>query len=183
MSVYFFYEPSDSTPFYYLTPTRMVGQLPPPYDTTMSPNGYLEFAIDDFDGESKRGLVNAFGNVKRALHFAVDILLQQYGLFKHFRKSNFPAKLRLLDEIGVLPINVMKNLNVERNLVEHEYDAPPRSRVAEAIDIVKLLLLASEKLLEATPHEAIVGWRNPRRHTVVQLEPFEGVLNLFTLQA
>lgn len=183
MSVYFFYDVNDSAPFYYLTPTRMAGQLPPPYDTSMSPNDYLEFAIADFREDSQRGLLNAFGNVKRALHFSTDILLQQYGLFKHFGRTNFPGKLRLLDEVGILPINIMENLNVERNLIEHQYEMPPKQRVAEAIDVVKLLLLASEKLLESTPHEAVIGWRKPRRHAVLQLEPFHGLVNIFTLRA
>jgi len=149
----------------------------------MLPNDYLGFAIADFTDGSKRGLVNAFGNAKRALHFQIDILLHQYGLFKHFGKSNFPTKLQLLDDIGILPINIMRNLNVERNLIEHEYDTPSNSRVAEAIDVVKLLLLASEKLLEMTPYEAVVGWKEPRRQLVLRLEPLQGEINLFTLRA
>jgi hypothetical protein len=183
MPVCYFYDSTKPVPFNYLTPSRMVGELPPPYDTTMSPNVYLEFAIADYAEGSQRGLVNAFGNAKRALHFTIDILLNQYGLFHHFGKSNFPTKLQLSDDIGILPITIMKNLNVERNLIEHEYDTPPENRVAEAIDVVKLLLLATEKLLERTPHEVVVGWKNPKRHILIQLEPISGELRLFTLQA
>lgn len=183
MSLYFFYKDTEPVPFRYLSPTRMAGQLPPPYESTMTPNAYLEFAIADLAEGTTRGLVNAFGNAKRALHLAIDTLLHQYGLFTHFRKSNFPEKLRLLDSIGVLPITIMENLNVERNLLEHEYATPPDKRVAEAVDVTRLLLLATEKLLEATPYEAVVGWKNPKHHLILQLEPKQGVLNLFVLRA
>jgi hypothetical protein len=183
MSTYFFYKESEPVPFFYLTPSRMAGQLPPPYESAMTPSAYLEFSITDLSDGSTRGLVNAFGNAKRALHLAIDTLLHQYGLFTHFRKSNFPDKLRLLDSIGILPITIMENLNVERNLLEHEYATPPKKRVAEAVDVTRLLLLATEKLLEATPFEVIVGWRNPKQHIVLQLEPVQGLLNLYVLRA
>jgi hypothetical protein len=183
MSIYYFYSDSEPVPFKYLCPTRMAGQMPAPYETKMTPNAYLEFAILDLAEGSTRGLINAFGNAKRALHLAIDLLLNQYGLFLHFRKSNFPEKLRLLDSIGVLPITVMENLNVERNLLEHEYATPPHRRVAEAVDVTRLLMLATEKLLEHTPYEAVVGWKDPKRHLILRLEPVMGTLNLFVLRA
>ena len=183
MAIFHFYDSNEPVPFNYLTVTRMSGQIRPPYDTSMLPSDYLEFAIADFAEGSERGLVNAFGNAKRALHLAIDTVLHQYGLFKHYGKTNFPTKLQVLDDIGIFPTNIIKNLNVERNLIEHEYDTPPKKRVGEAIDVVKLLLLAVEKLLEMTPHEAVVGWRNPKRHCVLQLEPISGHINLFTLKA
>lgn len=183
MSVYYLYDPSEPVPFAYLTPCRFTGRLPPPYKTTTLPPDYLEFAIADLADGSNRGLVNAFGNAKRALHFEVDCLLQQYGLFCHFGRTNFPMKLQYLDDIGLLPITIITNLNVERNLVEHEYDTPPRKRVAEAIDVVKLLLFATEKLMEATPHEAIIGWRQPHRHMLMQLDPIAGEISFSTVVA
>jgi hypothetical protein len=183
LSVYYFYRKEEPVPFRYLTPSRMAGELPSPYEAAMTPNAYLEFAIADFGEGSERGLVNAFGNTKRALHLKIDTLLNQYGLFAHFRRLNFPEKLKVLDDIGILPITIIKNLNVERNLLEHEYVTPSKRRVAEAIDVVKLLLLATEKLIEKTPYEVVVGWKNPKRHIVLQLEPIKGVMNLFTLKA
>lgn len=183
MSVYYFYDKSEPVPFTYLTPTRMSGELPPPYESTMTPAEYLEFAIADIAEGSTRGYVNAFGNAKRALHLAIDILLNQYGLFTHYKRSNFPGRLKVLDTIGILPITIMQNLNVERNLIEHEYSTPSAKRVREAVDVTKLLVMATEKLLEATPHECVVGWRQPKRHLVMRLEPIKGVVNLFSLTA
>jgi hypothetical protein len=54
----------------------------------MSPSAYLEFAIEDLAADTARGLINAFGNAKRAFHLAIDSLLNQYGLFTRFRKAN-----------------------------------------------------------------------------------------------
>jgi hypothetical protein len=161
----------------------MSGGLPPPYESAMTPAEYLEFAITDMAEESNRSYVNAFGNVKRALHLAIDILLNQYGLFTHYKRSNFPHKLKVLDAIGILPITIMQNLNVERNLIEHEYSTPSAKRVKEAVDVTKLLVMAIEKLLEATPHECVVGWRQPKRHFVMRLEPIKGEIHLFSLIA
>lgn len=183
MAVYFFYDSAEPLPFRYLTPTRMVGPLPPPYKSDMSPNTYLEFAIDDLASETSRGIINAFGNAKRAFHLAIDSLLHQYGLFIKYRKANFPEKAKIIDAIGMIPIGIMHNLNVERNLLEHEYTIPTKVRVKEAVDVTKLLLLATEKLVEATPHEVVIGWRNPAKHFLLQLEPQLGELKLFQISA
>ncbi len=183
MSIYYFYSPSEPIPFYYLTPTRLVGQIPPPYGTSMLPMDYLEFAIADISDGSDRGLVNAFGNAKRALHLAIDMVMHQYGLFSFYGTKNFPTKLRILDEIGLIPTKIIENLNVERNLIEHEYNTPSKKRVGEAIDVTKLLLMAVEKLTEATPHEAVVGWKEPKKHCVMQLDPIKGELTLYSLFA
>jgi hypothetical protein len=149
----------------------------------MSPSAYVEFAIEDLASGGARGLINALGNVKRAIHLLIDALLNQYGLFVHFRTANFPAKLQLLDEIGLLPIGIMTNLNVERNLLEHEYTTPTKQRVTEAVDVSKLLLMATEKLLEATPHEVLVGWKTPKRHLLLRLEPQKGEIRFHAIRA
>lgn len=183
MSSYYFYDDTEGVPFKYLSPTKSVGQIPPPYETDMSPSAYLEFAINDLDEDSKRGLVNAFGNSKRAFHLAVDTLLHQYGLFAHHAKANFPTKLEILDRVGILPITMIKNLNVERNILEHEYSTPSKKRVEEVVDITRLIILATEKLLEETPHEVLVGWSSPSRHALIQIHPQIGELHIYTLTA
>jgi hypothetical protein len=82
-----------------------------------------------------------------------------------------------------LPINILQNLNVERNLVEHEYITPEPKRVTEAVEVAQLLLLALERLLESTPLEMAIGWRNPNRHTLLRIEPARGELEFRTLRA
>ncbi len=183
MSVTYFYDDSEPVPFRYLTPTRRVGPLVVPYATNLSPDAYIEFAIEDAASDTSRGLINAFSNMKRGMHLLIDSLLNQYGLFLHFRSANFPGKLRVLDEVGLIPIRIMQNLNLERNVLEHEYSTPTKQRVTEAIDVAKLLLMATEKLAEATPHEVVAGWRSPRVDVLIRLEPQRGRLDLFRIWA
>jgi hypothetical protein len=108
-------------------------------------------------------------------------MLHQYGLFVSNKRASFPQKLELLDRAGVVSLDILRNLNVERNLVEHEYDVPERKRVREAIDVAKLLLLAMDKLAESIPYEAVVGTRRPAGHSVLRLEPLQGEVQLFKL--
>jgi len=183
MSTYYFYDSSEGLPFTYQTVTRFISRLPHPCEPSSSPESYLEYAIRDYSEGSERGLINAFSNVKRSFRLMVDILMHQYGVYTHFRKSRFPKKLELLSSIDLLPIGILRNLNVERNLVEHEYTVPARHRVDEAIGVVKLLLLAARSLLHRTPCESVVGWRTPKRHALMQLEPHEGRLHIFGITA
>jgi hypothetical protein len=133
--------------------------------------------------DTPRGYINAFSNVKRAIHLLIDSLMNQYGLFKNFQSSNFPSKLQVLDDIGLIPIGIMQNLNLERNILEHEYSVPTKQRVKEAVDVGKLLLMAIEKLVEATPHEAVAGWKQPRRDVLLRVEPQHGRIDLFGIRA
>jgi len=183
LAVYYFYEVSDPVPFSYLTPTVQVGPLPLPYESEMAPGDYLEFAIADLAEGTRRGSVNAFGNAKRALHLPIDGLLYQYGLLTHLRKASFPQKLMLVGDVGMIPTGVVRNLNVERNVVEHEYAVPSDRRAQEAVDVAKLLVLATERLLETTPHEAAVGWRKPAGHVLLRIEPQAGELRLYRVTA
>lgn len=183
MSVYYFYPEPDPLPFTYLSPVRQIGELPVPYTTSMTPSGYLEFAIEDLAVDDTRGCINAFSNVKRAIHLLIDMLLNQYGLFFHYKKSKFPAKLEILDSIGLIPIGVMRNLNLERNMLEHEYSTPEKERVKEAVDVAKLLLMATEKLREATPQEVLGGWKVPSKQFLLRVEPQRGDLEFFEVDA
>lgn len=183
MGIVFIFDEKERVPFTYLTPSRWNGEIPPPYDSLMLPQHYLEFAVRDLEEQSPRGLVNAFCNVKRSLHFLIDSLLHQYGAFVHYKRSSFPVKLRLLDAMGILPIGIMRNLNVERNLLEHEYAVPSQRRVEEAVDVTKLILMASERITGRIPTEVVAGWRDPKRHVVLQVEPLLGTIRLFGLRA
>lgn len=84
MAIFYFFEPNDEHPFTYFTPSVQVGTLPCPYESVTNPNMFLEFALKDKETNDVRGLVNSFGNVKKALHLRIDMLLHQYGLFHHY---------------------------------------------------------------------------------------------------
>jgi len=138
--------------------------------------------IDDRKSGDLKGLVNSFGNMKKALHLRIDMLLQQYGLLYHYRK-NFPTKLGVLDNMGILPTTIARNLNVERNLLEHEYIMPEKKRVDEAIDVVQLIYMASQAFLDRSIIEAVVGRKEPPLHAIMRLEPNRGEIQFFEFEA
>lgn len=192
MPSYYYPGTDRDVPFTYTTPTWYVGALPPPYPAVEDPGMYLKFAQEDREsGDSQRHLANAFGNAKKALHLRIDMLLYQFGLFQQFQKDrriNFPDKLKLIDDIGILPTTMIRNINRERNELEHEYRVPAKERVDEALDVVRLLYLASDKVLERLMTEAVVGLipeaigsRSPA-HAILRLEPMRGELCFFKIE-
>jgi len=183
MSSFYFYSEAEDLPFVYLTPSRSIGRLPSPNGISMTVTDYLRFAISDEQEGTARGQVNALANAKRAIHLGIDVLLQQFGLLAGYGRRNFPSKLRLLDEIGLIPIRILNNLNVERNAMEHDFTVPTKNRVQEAVDVARMIEIVVNHLTESTVVEGVVGWRNPRKHLVLQLEPVAGSLQLFGLRA
>jgi hypothetical protein len=181
--IHFFDDEDPDLPFDYLTVTRWIGSLGVPYESALTANTYLKFAADDLAEGSERGMVNAFGNVKRCIHLSVDTLLHQYGLYPHAKRLRFPARLAILDRLGILPIKIMENLNFERNEVEHDYICPEPKRVQEAFDVARLIQLAIARLLEKFPIESVVGWKEPHRHVVMRVEPITGMIALYKLTA
>ena len=82
-----------------------------PVVTEVGAGEYLSFARSDFSQGSTHGLINALGNAKRALHLMIDTLLQNYGMLRHNKVVNFPEKLELLDQAGLIAFNVFRRLN------------------------------------------------------------------------
>src|SRR5579859_7945105 len=148
------YLPDDeSDPFTYLMDSVSLNGCPLT-DTDVTAEEYLQFAARDLEDESERGAVNALGNVKRALHQTVDSLLQGYGLLARNARLPFPRKLELIDAAGLFSLSILKTLNDERNLVEHRYRLPAHARVQEALDVVRLWLLATRRLSEYVVYES-----------------------------
>jgi hypothetical protein len=154
----------------------------PPHQSSLTPQHYLDFAEQDRRGRDERARINAFGNVKRAFHLAVDTALHQYGLLAFNQRLNFPAKLQLLDTSGILSINILKRLNIERNLIEHEYAVPEVSAVDDAIDVARLLILAFSQLNKHIAVEWMIGLREPKCHALCRLSQQDGSIEMFRLK-
>lgn len=183
MSMYYFYDGREAVPFRYLSPTRFVSSLPPPHSGSLSTRTLVHYAIADIADGTERGRINAFANAKRALHLCIDALLQQFGLLKHSAKRNFPTKLALLDEVDLLPTTIVHNLNVERNLLEHEYAAPSQERAREAVDVARFVQMCVDHSVERTTIECFVGWLSPARHVLMRLEALLGQIELYGVRA
>jgi len=170
----------ETEPFTYLMPSVELTGLPL-LDADITPAQYLQYAIRDLDDKSGRGAINALGNAKRALHLIVDSLLNAYGLLSQNHKVGFPAKLELIDAAGLFSLSILGTLNLERNVMEHEYRVPDQATVQEMVDVGRLLLLATRRMGEHVPYECLAGWQADHSLGVIQLDPGTGVLSFFTV--
>lgn len=171
-----FIDPSD--PYTYLMDSTSLSGLPLA-DIDVSAEEYLQFAADDLASDTKQGFINGIGNVKRALHLMIDSLLNSYGLWARNKRLGFPDKLKLLEHAGLFSLSILKTLNLERNVIEHEYRVPTKGRVQEMIDVGRLMLLVTQRMTEYVPNECRAGWRDGDIQGIVQLNPGAGLLSFF----
>lgn len=179
MSVYYFFNDDNNLGIKYMSPSLSGGFFPHPYIDITHPNMYLEFCLEEKNHNDLRNRTNAFSNCKKAIHLRIDLILNQYGLLTLNSKCDFPTKLEIIESVGLLPTLMLKNINDERNLIEHDYKIPDEKRVKEVIDVAELLYLATDSLLEKTPLEVIVGFDTEPLHRIMRLEPQKGELNFF----
>jgi hypothetical protein len=154
---------------------------PPIPDGDVSASQYVEYARADLVDESERGLINSFGHAKRALHRIIDSLLHAYGLWVRNATLPFPQKLKILREVGVLSSAIVRDLNLERNAMEHDYVVPERQRASDAVDIANLLSLAAAQLRFGVPYECFVGLAQEGIHAALILDPLVGVLRCYPI--
>ena len=125
------------------------------YEFDISPEQFLEFAKKDIENSGKHALVNALSNSKRAIDCQVDKILHCFGI--NAKRQNFPAKLELLQELGVVAPRIVGKVVQERNYLEHEYKCPKKGQVKDFIDITTLFLEASSATLHNFYNSFIVG--------------------------
>lgn len=179
-SVAIFTSPSD--PYIYLKNSVSLSGAPL-MNIDVTAEEYLRYAAEDLNSDTKQGYINALGNAKRALHLMIESLLNSYGLLAKNKRTSFPDKLKLLDGAGLFSLSILHTLNVERNVMEHEYKIPTRSRVQETIDVGRLLLLATQRMREYVLYESLASMRDTNISGVVQLNPAQGRLSFFEVNS
>ena len=96
---------------------------------------FLKFAEEDIEGTKDKDIINALGNIKRAIENRVDLLHYAFG-FRNLRENgDFPTKLERLNKLGVVAPGILRKINKIRNLLEHQYELPDKAEVEDAIDI------------------------------------------------
>lgn len=172
----------DHEPYGYLR-TSFSASAPVAPNRSMSPEKFYSFAKEAFRDRSERSLIDSFGHSKRALHAIVDDLLNAYGLIaQNGNVKQFPKKLKMLNDAGVLSLSILRNLNVERNVMEHEYRVPDAKRVEEALDVLDLLIPFSKRKQEDIPYECVAGYLDKSSmHGLLRLDPFEGSISFYQL--
>jgi len=110
-----------------------------PWDVT--PTEYLAFAREELRQKDARSCINAISHAKRAIHAHVDFLLHNCG--KCLRDAPFPAKLELLERLGIVAPSILGKYNRLRNLMEHEYVTPSHEEANDVADVAELFLKAT----------------------------------------
>ncbi|HML23029.1 MAG TPA: hypothetical protein PKD09_15355 [Aggregatilinea sp.] len=117
---------------------------------------YREFAERDLLSNEHHRLINALANAKRALACQVDSVLFALGLFPLSQKKhwNFPEKIKILQNLGVIAPRILLKITRARNLMEHEYVVPAESEVEDFLDVVSLFIASTQSLIYARYEEA-----------------------------
>lgn len=115
----------------------------------ISPNEFLEFAKEDFKQGGVRGRVNAYGNLKRAMHAQIDLVLEHFDLGSI--NKYFPEKFELLRNLNLVSPESLKRINAIRNILEHEYTLPGEDEDKDAlqVDVVGLYLENTNNILHS----------------------------------
>ncbi len=110
------------------------------------PLKYLDFAKNDLGlGDNENNCINAISNARRAMHSHLDMLLALYGF--EGMSGNFPKRINIIEQIGLVSGRTLKNLNKLRNVVEHEYHTPEYSDAELFVDVVELFIQATQSIV------------------------------------
>ena len=121
------------------------------------PVDYIAYAKADISHKNQRGRINALGHAKRAIHLVIDQLLYAFGISKAYRRSNFPLKLALLEEIDAFPTHVLGQLNRTRNLIEHKYKDISEEEVVNFTEVAEMFILLTYPYFKNIVKAAYIG--------------------------
>lgn len=112
----------------------------------ISPHDFLEYAETDLASNYDHNIINALSNAKRALDCQLDYLLISFGFYKISQKKNwgFPKKLEIIQSIGLIAPRILKKINKQRNLLEHQFIKPTNEQVEDMLDIAMLFIASTD---------------------------------------
>lgn len=124
------------------------------YEFEITSDEFLKFAETDLANGDNRGLVNALSNAKRAIDCQVDKVLGCFGLLS---RRNFPQRMDLLRNMGIVAPRIVNKVVKARNYLEHEFKFPEQEQVEDAIDIANLFVISLDRALHFFPDHYILG--------------------------
>lgn len=111
-------------------------------DFDIQANKFLKFAEADLQQGTTQGLVNALSNAKRAIDCQVDTVLGCFGLLA---RRNFPQKINVLNELGIVTPRIVRKVVTARNYLEHKYINPKQEQVEDAVDVATLFVVLLDR--------------------------------------
>jgi hypothetical protein len=121
--------------------------MPTSLKASLEPRDFLNFAVEDSAAlDEERNRVNCLGNSKRAIDSQVDRLVRRLGFLPLAKKErwNIPTKLKFISDSGLVAPRILRRLNKLRNRLEHEFAAPSKDQVEDALDVTTLFLSYAE---------------------------------------
>lgn len=137
----------------------------------VEPLDYLYFSKADIYENSLRGAINALSNSKRAIHLLIDCFLEILGLKSIYRRNNFPAKLKIVEELDAFPTSLIQKLNQKRNIVEHYYEPIDVEEAVEFVEITELFVRLCYPFLKQMILGIHVGLKNDDKDYEWILDP------------
>ncbi len=119
------------------------------------PRQFLAFARHDLAGVHAGRLANALSNAKRAIDGQVDRILIAFGAYR--RSAGFPAKLAILETLGIATPGILRRVNANRNRLEHQFRLPRAREVEDAVDVAMLFLDSTDFVLNRFPEDVALG--------------------------
>lgn len=116
-------------------------------DFDILPQDFISYAEVDLASSYEHNLINALSNSKRALDCQLDILLLSFGYYKKSQKDqwSFTKKVDLINKLGLIAPRVLKKINKQRNLLEHQFVKPKRENVEDFLDITMLFIASTDR--------------------------------------
>jgi hypothetical protein len=94
-------------------------------------------------------MVNALGNIKRAIDCRVACLLVYFGLYATASREHwsFPKSAGFLVKTGVIAPEILIKINSKRNKLEHEFKKPTMVEVKDYFDVANLFMSFTNQFL------------------------------------
>ena len=136
---------------------------------------FLGFAMRDSRGKDLRSRVNALGNIKRAIECRIDSLLYNYCLHVKSEKEkwDFPTKIEVIQQLGIVAPRILKKINKKRNELEHRYVKPTQADVDDGLDVAELFLVSTNEIA----NQPMLNW-GVRDVFSIEIERDEGLIRL-----
>ena len=143
---------------------------------SLNPNGpdpfeYFHYAKTDLRSNDERGVINATGNCKRAVHLTIDCFIDIIGLGQVCNGLSFPKKLEVISALDAFPTSLIDKLNRNRNLIEHDYACPDTDETAEFVEVTEMFLRLCYPLIKKMTLGLWVGLAENDRNLGWYLNP------------
>ncbi|MFD1415688.1 hypothetical protein [Oceanobacillus jeddahense] len=133
-------------------------------DFEISPEDFLNYAIDDLKTQDVKGRVNCLTNCKRAIDSQIDWLISYLGLdytnfnekkylnLKRYMKdinnevfsSDTSFKIKFIQIMGIAPMLLVSKIRSVRNKLEHQYKIPEYAECQEALELAELFINSTQ---------------------------------------